>query len=31
MTTEIDENINVPRLLLKLRNEVATELKKELG
>ena len=31
MTTEIDENINVPRLLLKLRNEVAPELKKEFG
>ncbi|MFL2804646.1 MAG: 50S ribosomal protein L5 [Dehalococcoidia bacterium] len=31
MTTEIDENLNVPRLLLKLRNEVAPELKKEFG
>ena len=31
MTTEIDENINVPRLLLKLRNEVSPELKKEFG
>lgn len=31
MTTEIDENVNVPRLLLKLRNEVAPELKKEFG
>tara|TARA_Y100000814_G_scaffold278421_1_gene240235 strand:+ start:8925 stop:9500 length:576 start_codon:yes stop_codon:yes gene_type:complete len=31
MTTEINENINVPRLLLKLRNEVAPELKKEFG
>ena len=29
MTTEINENLNVPRLLLKLRNEVAPELKKE--
>ncbi|MCH2309595.1 MAG: 50S ribosomal protein L5 [SAR202 cluster bacterium] len=31
MTTEINENLNVPRLLLKLRNEVAPELKKEFG